>query len=254
MSQRGAEPERSGERIAKVIARAGICSRRDAERLISQGLVRVNGEVITTPARRVLADDCVEVDGKPLPTIEETRLWRYHKPAGLIVSHRDPKGRQTVFDALPRELPRVVSIGRLDFNTEGLLLFTNDGELERRLELPATGWTRRYRVRVHGKVDERKLAVLRDGITISGIAYGSIDAHVGRRQGSNSWLSFALKEGKNREIKRVCEHLGLKVARLIRISFGPFQLGELKKGEIEEVPKRVIRDQLGKPEKKKGER
>jgi len=185
------------------------------------------------------------VDGKSLPKIEGARLWRYHKPPGLIVSHRDPKGRQTVFDALPMHLPRVVSIGRLDLNAEGLLLLTNDGELERQLELPATGWVRRYRVRVHGRIDERALAQLKDGIEIDGIRYGTIEASVERRQGSNTWVSVALKEGKNREIKRVCEHLGLKVGRLIRISYGPFQLGELARGEIEEVSGKVLKDQLG---------
>jgi 23S rRNA pseudouridine2605 synthase len=235
----------AGERIAKAIARAGLCSRRDAERLIAQGRVKVNGTAIATPALKILPDDLVEVDGKPLPASEATRLWRYHKPQGLIVSHRDPRGRPTVFDALPDELPRVVSIGRLDFNTEGLLLLTNDGELERRLELPATGWIRRYRVRVHGSVDEEKLARLKNGIEIGGFAFGPIEAKIERRQGRNAWLSFALREGKNREIKRVCEHLDLKVARLIRVSFGPFQLGDLAKGEIREVPERVIRDQLG---------
>jgi 23S rRNA pseudouridine2605 synthase len=245
MSREGSEPARPGERIAKVIARAGICSRRDAERLISQGRVRVNGEAIDSPGIKVTADDRVEVDGKALPASEETRLWRYHKPAGLIVSHRDPKGRPTVFHALPKHLPRVVSVGRLDFNSEGLLLFTNDGELERQLELPATGWTRRYRVRAHGTIDEQALDGLRKGIEIAGIRYGAIEASVERRQGSNSWLLFALKEGKNREIKRVCEYLGLQVTRLIRISYGPFQLGDLPRGEIEEVSPRVMREQLG---------
>jgi 23S rRNA pseudouridine2605 synthase len=245
MPRRISEPARPGERIAKVIARAGICSRRDAERLISQGRVKVNGESIATPATKVVAEDRVEIDGKVLPASEETRLWRYHKPTGLIVSHRDPKGRPTVFDALPKDLPRVVSVGRLDFNTEGLLLFTNDGELERQLELPATGWTRRYRVRAHGMIDEQALAALKNGIEIGGLRYGPIEAKIERRQGSNAWLLFALKEGKNREIKRVCEHLGLQVTRLIRVSYGPFQLGDLPRGEIEEVSPRVLREQLG---------
>jgi 23S rRNA pseudouridine2605 synthase len=243
---------RTGERIAKVIARAGVCSRRDAERLIAQGRVKVNGEPIHSPATKVTAEDHVEVDGKSLPKSEGARLWRYHKPPGLIVSHRDPKGRQTVFEALPRHLPRVVSIGRLDLNAEGLLLLTNNGELERQLELPATGWVRRYRVRVHGRIDERALAQLKDGIEIDGIRYGTIEASVERRQGSNTWLSIALKEGKNREIKRVCEHLGLKVGRLIRISYGPFQLGELVRGGIEEVSAKVLKDQLGGMLRKKG--
>jgi 23S rRNA pseudouridine2605 synthase len=237
--------KRPGERIAKVIARAGVCSRRDAERLIAEARVKINGEIVDTPARKVEPADLVEVNGTALPAREASRLWRYHKPAGLIVSHRDPKGRQSVFDVLPKDLPRVVSIGRLDFTTEGLLLLTNDGELERKLELPATGWTRRYRVRVHGTVEQPALDRLKQGITIAGIRYGPIEARIERKQGTNSWTSFALKEGKNREIKRVCEHLGLQVNRLIRISFGPFQLGDLAKGEVEEVPTRILRDQLG---------
>jgi len=237
--------KRPGERIAKVIARAGVCSRRDAERLIAEARVKINGEIVDTPARKVEPADLVEVNGTALPAREASRLWRYHKPAGLIVSHRDPKGRQSVFDVLPKDLPRVVSIGRLDFTTEGLLLLTNDGELERKLELPATGWTRRYRVRVHGTVEQPALDRLKQGITIADIRYGPIEARIERKQGTNSWVSFALTEGKNREIKRVCEHLGLQVSRLIRISFGPFQLGDLAKGEVEEVPGRVLHDQLG---------
>ena len=237
--------KRPGERIAKVIARAGVCSRRDAERLIGEGRVTINGEIVDTPARKVQPDDLVEINGVALPVREASRLWRYHKPVGLIVSHRDPKGRPSVFDALPRTMPRVVSIGRLDFTTEGLLLLTNDGELERKLELPATGWTRRYRVRAHGTVEQSALDRLKQGIEIAGIRYGPIEARIERSQGTNLWLSFALKEGKNREIKRVCENLGLQVNRLIRISYGPFQLGDLGKGEVEEVPPRVLRDQLG---------
>lgn len=234
-----------GERIAKTIARAGVCSRREAERLILEGRVKINDEVIGSPAIKVTASDRVEVDGQLLAANEQTRLWRYHKPAGLIVSHRDPKGRPTVFEALPKHLPRVVSVGRLDFTTEGLLLLTNDGELERQLELPATGWTRRYRVRVHGEVDERTLEGLKAGIEIGGMRYGPIEAKIERRQGSNAWLLLALKEGKNREIKRVCERLGLQVNRLIRVSYGPFQLGDLPRGEVEEVSPRVLREQLG---------
>jgi 23S rRNA pseudouridine2605 synthase len=237
--------KRPGERIAKVIARAGVCSRRDAERLIVEGRVKINGETVDTSARKVQAEDLVEVNGTALPAPEASRLWRYHKPAGVIVSHRDPRGRPSVFDALPRSLPRVVSIGRLDFTTEGLLLLTNDGELERKLELPATGWTRRYRIRAHGTVEQSALDGLKQGIEIAGIRYGPIEARIERKQGTNLWLSFALKEGKNREIKRVCEHLGLQVNRLIRISFGPFQLGDLAKGEVEEVSPRILRDQLG---------
>lgn len=235
----------NGERIAKVIARAGVCSRRDAERLIAEGRVMVNEARIATPAIKIGPDDKVEVDGKVLPAHQQTRLWRYHKPQGLIVSHRDPKGRPTVFDALPKTLPRVVSVGRLDVNSEGLLLLTNDGELERRLELPATGWTRRYRARVHGRVDERALSELKNGIEIDGVRYGPIEAVLERRQGGNAWLAFSLREGKNREIKRVCEHLSLQVNRLIRISYGPFQLGDLGRGDIEEVSPRVLREQLG---------
>ncbi len=238
-------PAARGERIAKVMARAGLCSRRDAERWIEEGRVEVNGIVLTTPALMVGPQDRVEVDGKPLPEKQDQRLWRYHKPSGLVVSHRDEKGRETVFDALKEQLPRVVSVGRLDLNTEGLLLLTNDGELARLLELPATGWVRRYRVRAHGTVAPEALAGLKDGVTVDGIHYGPITASLEKVQGSNCWLTFALREGKNREIKRVCEHLGLQVNRLIRTSFGPFQLGELKRGEVEEIAPSVLADQLG---------
>jgi 23S rRNA pseudouridine2605 synthase len=235
----------AGERLAKVIARAGLCSRRDAERLIGEGRVAVNGKVIASPAVNVSDSDLIAIDGKALPRKEPTRLWRYHKPDGLVVSHKDPDGRRTVFDALREQLPRVVSIGRLDINTEGLLLLTNDGELARLLELPATGWVRRYRVRAFGKPDAEALARLKNGISIEGIHYGPIEARIDKEQGDNTWLSFAIREGKNREVKLVCEHLGLRVNRLIRISFGPFQLGELKPGGIDEVPARVIEDQTG---------
>ncbi len=238
-----------GERIAKVMARAGLCSRRDAERWIEAGRVKVNGKLLTTPAMTVSDHDLVVVDGKPLPERERQWLWRYHKPAGLVVSHRDEKGRASVFDALKAELPRVMSVGRLDINTEGLLLLTNDGELERLLELPATGWVRRYRVRAHGSVEPARLEALKDGVTVDGIRYGPITASLDKVQGGNCWLSFALREGKNREIKHVCEHLGLKVNRLIRISFGPFQLGELKSGAVEEVPAKVLAEQLGQARK-----
>ena len=236
---------RAGDRIAKVMARAGLCSRRDAEKLIGEGRVTVNGTRILSPAVKVLADDVVAVDGNPLAARQSTRLWRYHKPAGLVVSHRDPQGRPTVFASLPADLPRLVSVGRLDINSEGLLLLTNDGELERRLELPATGWTRRYRVRVHGRTDDAALARLEKGIVIDGIRYGPIHASIERRQGTNLWLGFSLTEGKNREIKRVCDYLGLKVTRLIRISFGPFALGGLERGDLEEVSPRVLWEQLG---------
>ena len=234
-----------GERIAKVLARAGLCSRREAERWIAAGRVAVNGLVLTTPAMTVTAKDAVVVDGEALPTKEPSRLWRYHKPAGLMTTHHDPQGRPTVFGALPRKLPRVVSVGRLDFNSEGLLLLTNDGELERKLELPATGWTRRYRVRAFGDVDDAALARLKDGVTISGVRYGPIRAAVDSKKGANVWLTVALTEGKNREVRRVLEHLGLTVNRLIRTAYGPFQLGHLAEGEVEEVPGKVLREQLG---------
>lgn len=240
-----ATAEFEGERIAKVIARAGICSRRDAERLIAEGRVTVDGEVLKSPARNIGPDNVVVVDGKTLAGPERTRLWRYHKPAGLVTTHKDPEGRRTVFDALRAQLPRVISIGRLDLNSEGLLLLTNDGALARRLELPETGWTRRYRVRVHGTPDPDRLAALAKGITVEGIQYSGIDAAIDRVQGRNAWLTVGLKEGKNREVRRVLEHLGLQVGRLIRIAYGPFQLGLLDPGAVEEVPPKVIREQLG---------
>jgi 23S rRNA pseudouridine2605 synthase len=234
-----------GERIAKVMARAGLCSRRDAERFIADGRVTLNGTVLASPAVNVGPGDTVLVDGRPLPDAERVRLWRYHKPAGLVVSNRDPRGRPTVFDRLPQELPRVVSVGRLDLNTEGLLLLTNDGELARELELPATGWLRRYRIRAFGTVDQAMLDRLKAGITVEGVHYGPIEAVLERIQGGNAWLLFGLREGKNREVKKVCEHLGLKVNRLIRVSFGPFMLGDLPRGAVEEVHPRVLREQLG---------
>ena len=233
-----------GERIAKRLARAGLCSRRDAERWIAEGRVAVNGETLTGPACVVRSGDIVQVDGKVIPEPEPARLWRYYKPSGLVTSARDEKGRATVFDRLPPELPRVVSIGRLDLTTEGLLLLTNDGELARFLELPATGWTRRYRVRVFGEVDEVKLAALAKGPTIEGVKYGPIEAALDRIQGRNAWLTVSLKEGKNREIRKVMEALGLQVNRLIRVAYGPFQLGKLEEGAVEEVPKRVVREQV----------
>ena len=233
-----------GERIAKVIARAGVCSRRDAERLIGEGKVTVNGKPLASPAVNVTGRDVIAVNGKPLPLRAPVRLWRYHKPEGLVVSARDPQGRTTVFEALPKEMPRVISVGRLDINTEGLLLLTNDGDLARTLELPATGWTRRYRVRAWGRADQAALDRLKQGVTVDGVRYGAIDAAIERTQGENVWLVMALKEGKNREVKRVCEHLGLVVNRLIRTSFGPFVLGDLPRGAVEEVSPRVLREQL----------
>ncbi|MCS6781007.1 MAG: rRNA pseudouridine synthase [Geminicoccaceae bacterium] len=234
-----------GERIAKRIARAGLCSRREAEAWIRAGRVAVDGTVIESPALDVTPEQRVTVDGKPLPEPEPTRLFRWHKPRGVVTTSRDPQGRPTYLERLPPGLPRLVPVGRLDLNSEGLLLLTNDGELKRRLELPATGWTRRYRVRAFGTVDEAALARLRDGITVEGVTYGPIEARLDKVQGANVWLTVALKEGKNREVRRVLEHLGLKVNRLIRIAYGPFQLGNLPVGAIEEVPRKVLREQLG---------
>jgi 23S rRNA pseudouridine2605 synthase len=238
-----------GERVAKAMARAGACSRRDAEQWIAEGRVAVNGRVLTSPAFNVRDSDKITIDGAPLVERERTRLFLFHKPAGLVTSAKDPEGRETVFAYLERhyaDLPRVVSVGRLDINTEGLLLLTNDGGLARTLELPATGWARRYRVRAHGDVDQPALDQLKKGVTIDGVAYAPIDAFLERVQGSNAWISMTLREGKNREIKRVLEHLGLDVTRLIRVSFGPFQLGELGEGAVEEVRLKVLREQLGK--------
>jgi 23S rRNA pseudouridine2605 synthase len=232
-------------RVAKAIAQAGLCSRRDAETWIAAGRVAVNGEVLTSPARVVTASDQIIVDGKPLPERQDTRLWRYNKPRGLVTSHKDPQGRKTVFDALPPDLPRVISVGRLDINTEGLLLLTTGGALARHLELPDTGWLRRYRVRAHGSVKQDALDALRQGVTIDGVRYGPVEARLDREQGSNVWLTISLREGKNREVKRIAEHLGLTVNRLIRVSFGPFALGELAEGAVDEVKRRVIADQLG---------
>ena len=232
-------------RIAKALARAGLCSRREAERWIAQGRVSVNGEVLASPARDVSAGDRIEVDGKELPTPEPPRLWRYHKPKGLVTTHADPQGRKTVFDNLPEHLPRVVSVGRLDVNTEGLLLLTNDGALARHLELPATGWLRRYRVRAHGAIAQDALDKLKGGIEFGGVRYGPIEATLDKVQGSNVWLNIGLREGKNREVRTILEHLGLTVNRLIRISFGPFQLLDLEPGGVEPVKRRVLVDQLG---------
>jgi len=239
------KPKKAGERIAKVLARAGLASRRDAEDMVTQGRVTVNGRLINSPALDVTANDVVAVDGKPLPPRERTRLFLYHKPKGLMTTHDDPEGRPTVFDNLPEGLPRLISVGRLDFNTEGLLLLTNDGGLARVLELPDTGWLRRYRVRAHGEITQAQLDELKSGIEVEGVKYGPIDATLERDQGSNVWLVFAIREGKNREVRNVMAHLGLEVNRLIRISYGPFQLGEIEEGQVDEVRSRVLRDQLG---------
>ncbi len=237
----------AGERIAKFLARAGVSSRRDAEAMIAAGRVALNGQAVSHPATFVAADDIVLVDGKPVATPARTRLWRYHKPAGLVTTHRDPEGRPTVFEKLPSALPRVISVGRLDLTSEGLLLLTNDGALARLLELPATGWIRRYRVRVYGAVDPARLAALARGTTIEGVRYGPIEAGLDSRKGENAWLSVALREGRNREIRKVMASLDLVVTRLIRISYGPFQLGLLPRGAVEEIPARVLREQLPKP-------
>lgn len=238
-------PPQEPERIAKVMARAGVASRRDSEAMIAEGRVSVNGKVLESPALDVGPGDVVLVDGEPLPARERTRLWLYHKPRGLVTTNHDPEGRPTVFEALPEDLPRVLSIGRLDINTEGLLLLTNDGGLARMLELPETGWLRRYRVRAFGSVTQDRLDTLKGGVTIDGVSYGPVTARFERQQGSNTWLTVDLREGKNREVKTVLEHLGLDVNRLIRVSFGPFQLGDLPEGEVDEVRSRVLKDQLG---------
>ncbi|HEY8579632.1 MAG TPA: pseudouridine synthase, partial [Beijerinckiaceae bacterium] len=234
-----------GERIAKVMARAGLCSRRDAERWIADGRVAVNGKVLESPAFNVTDEDRIVVDGRPLARRERTRLFLFHKPRGTVTTDHDPEGRPTIFDVLPPDLPRLVTIGRLDINTEGLLLLTNDGGLARVLELPATGWLRRYRVRAHGEIDQARLDALAEGVVIEGVEYRGIEAKLDRVQGSNVWLTMGLREGKNREIKRVLEHLGLSVNRLIRLSYGPFQLGELEDGAVEEIKTRILQDQLG---------
>ena len=251
------EDKHKGERIAKVMARAGLCSRRDAEKWIAASRVKVNGKVIDSPALNVSGSDKVVVDGKALPDKQNARLFLYHKPPGLVTSHKDEQGRSTVFDNLPEYLPRVISVGRLDLNTEGLLLLTNDGELARFLELPSTGWQRRYRVRVHGKVNEKRLNSLKNGIIVEDVRYKSIEAKLGKipedekqknagSGGANSWLSISLREGKNREIRRVMEALGLRVTRLIRTDYGPFSLGNVTRGTVTEVKPDVMKHQVAK--------
>ena len=240
------------DRIAKVLARAGLASRREAERMIAAGRVAVNGDRIDSPALNVTPADRITVDGQPLAPPEPARLWLYHKPPGLVTSHADDRGRRTIFDALPPEMPRVMSVGRLDLNSEGLLLLTNDGGVKRRLELPSTGWLRRYRVRVNGRPEDAALEPLRRGVTVDGERFQPMDVTLDRQQGANAWLTVGLREGRNREIRRAMESAGLIVNRLIRLSYGPFQLGTLKAGAVEEVRPRVVRDQLGleKPETK----
>ncbi|MGP9791037.1 pseudouridine synthase [Roseinatronobacter sp. NSM] len=234
-----------GSRIAKVLARAGVASRREAEVMIISGRVSVNGKRIDSPALNVTARDRISVDGKPLAAAEPARLWMYHKPLGLVSTTRDEQGRPTVFDALPEDMPRVMSVGRLDLNSEGLLLLTNDGDLKRRLELPSTGWLRKYRVRVNGTPSDDMLAPLRDGIVIEGERFQPMIVSIDRQQGANAWLTIGIREGKNREIRRAMAHVGLSVNRLIRVSYGPFQLGQLAKGAVSEVKSRVLREQLG---------
>ena len=233
-----------GERIAKYLARAGIASRRDAEAMVAAGQVRMNNEAVSHPATFVQPGDLVTVNGQAVSVPERTRLWRYHKPDGLVMTHKDPEGRATVFEHLPPGLPRVISVGRLDLTSEGLLLLTNDGALSRHLELPATGWLRRYRVRVHGGVNPASLRRLADGMVVDGIKFGPIEAAVDSVQRANTWLSVSLKEGRNREIRRVMDALLLPVTRLIRIAYGPFQLGHLGKGDAEEVNGKILREQI----------
>lgn len=241
----GAPVSRAGERIAKAIARAGLCSRREAERWVEDGRITVNGVKLDSPAFNVNAQDKISVDGRPMNAAEPPRLWRYHKPDGLVTSHSDPQGRGTVFDHLPEDLPRVISVGRLDLSSEGLLLLTNDGGLARSLELPSTGWLRRYRVRAFGRITQTELNALIDGITVDGITYGPVEAILDRAETSNAWITVSIREGKNREVRRVLEAIGLKVNRLIRVSYGPFQLGKMPPSSVEEVAPSAMQEMLG---------
>ena len=236
----------AGERIAKRIARAGLCSRREAEAWVVAGIVKVNGKVVESPALNVTEEDIIIVDGQTLEVKEPTRMWLYHKPAGLMTTHKDPEGRPTVFAALPKELPRVISVGRLDLNSEGLLLLTNDGALARKLELPSNGWIRKYRVRAYGDITPAMLAHMKKGVVSEGVNYGSVEAVVDSKQGGNSWLTVSLKEGKNREIRKIFEHFNCKVSRLLRTSYGPFILGKLERGEVQEVSKKMLESFIGK--------
>ena len=233
------------ERIAKKLSRAGVCSRREAERWIAEGRIKVNNVILSTPATNVSEKDKILVDNIPLPKPSLTKIWRFHKPKGCLVTENDPKGRKTIFQILPKSLPRVISVGRLDYDSEGLLLLTNDGEISRKLELPSTGWLRKYKVRVHGIVDKSALLKIKDGIKLDNFKTGPIEASLEIQKGTNAWILIGIREGKNREIRRIMDHLGYPVNRLIRLSYGPFQLGNLKSGEVSEINKNVIKNQLG---------
>jgi 23S rRNA pseudouridine2605 synthase len=246
MTEKAATSDAGGERIAKFLARAGVASRREAEKLIEQGIVTVNGAVLTTPAFKVTPDMDIRVDGTRIGKPGPPRLWRYHKPDGLVTTHKDPQGRKTVFEALEGRLPRVISVGRLDLTTEGLLLLTNSGDLSRRLELPSSGWARRYRVRAYGRVRQSQLDSLKDGVTIDGVQYGPVRAQLDQQQGGNAWVTLSINEGKNREVRALMRHLDLQVNRLIRTAYGPFQLGKLRKNDIEEISGKQMKEQLGK--------
>ena len=241
----GASTGAGAQRVAKLIARAGVCSRREAERLIEQRRVAVDDETLTTPGVTVDDPQRITIDGERLPQPEPTRIFRFHKPSGVVTTERDPEGRRTIYDVLPAGLPRLMPVGRLDLTSEGLLLLTNDGALKRKLELPDTGWIRRYRVRLFGEPDPDQLATLQQGITIDGVRYGAIDAQVDTKSGANTWVTVSLREGRNREVRRVMEHLGYRVNRLLRVAYGPFQLGSMPRGEIKEVPPKVLAEQLG---------